>query len=42
LQLISLPLARHIIKEIDTKHSHKTDSPIIETVVAPIVEELKN
>ena len=42
LQLISLPLAKHIIKEIDTKHSTKPDSTDVEVVVAPVQEEVKD
>ena len=42
LQLISLPLARHIIKEIDTKYTEKADAAEVKTVLIPAVEELKN
>ena len=42
LQLISLPLAKHIIKEVDTKYTKKSVNPKIETVVKPIVVELKD
>lgn len=41
LQLISLPLAKHIIKEIDIKYTKQTNKSKIESVIAPIVEELK-
>lgn len=40
LQLLSLPLAKHIIKEIDTKYTKKTDSPNIESIIMPILEEV--
>ena len=40
LQLISLPLAKHIINEIDTKHPKQSGTSKIESVIAPIVEEL--
>jgi len=42
LQLISLPLAKHIIKEVDSKYTKKSVNPKIETVVKPIVVELKD
>jgi YQGE family putative transporter len=42
LQLISLPLAKHIIKEIDTKYT-KTPNPIKgKDVIPPVVEGLKD
>lgn len=42
LQLISLPLAKHIIKEIDTKYPPKSELTKAKVIIAPIIEELKD
>ena len=42
LQLISLPLAKHIISEIDSKHTKKAESQKMNTLLTPIIEELKD
>jgi len=42
LQLISLPLARHIVGEIDTKHIKTSYNQEINPVIEPILEELKD